>query len=350
MCTSKRFLHPLFFCLGLASFGAGCATTIEGHQRGLFFSTSTGLSRQPVGSGTHWHWPWNDYITYDLRWSSHKEKVDITSKDGLHLDIDVSVVARVDQRDLYAVETEIGPKYYDTVIRPATFGAVRAAASRFGHFEMVTRPKEFERAIRDGLLELLKGKRVEISEVAIQHLDLPPEVVQAANRAATASQLLAARDAELALAERDGRVAQEKKRSALTTQGLERRLQGEQELEQATMQIRIEGEKRKAELAKVQAEADAVRIRAEAEAQAIQVRAGAEKTRIQALSQNLSPNYVRIQALDALAKALSGPGTTKMVLPVGKDGLPTYLAPFLNPFGPFFGQGMGAEPAASGGR
>ena len=340
----------MVLCLGSLALGAGCATIVDGHQRALFFSLGTGLSREPVGSGLYWHWPWNDYITYDLRWTPHKERVDVTSKDGLHLNLDVSVIARPDQRDLYAVETEIGPQYYESVVRPATFGAVRAAAARFGHFEMVTRPKEFELAIREGLLEMLKGKRVEISAVAIQHLDLPADVLQAANRAAGATQMLAARDAERALAERDGKLAQEKKRAALDTQGLERRLQGEQDLVQATMQIQIESEKRKADLAKVQAEAEAVRIRAEADAHAITVRAGAEKTRVQALSQNLSPNYVRIQALESLAKAFSGPGTRIMVLPVGKDGLPAYLTPFLNPFAPHLGLTQGSEPAPTAGR
>ena len=131
----------------------------------------------------------------------------------------------------------------------------------------------------------------------------------------------------------------------LETQGLERRLEGEQDLAEATIQIRIESEKRKSEAAKVQAEADAITIRAEAEARATTVRAEAERKRILAVSQNLSTNYVRIQALESMAKALGGPGTTKMVLPVGKDGLPSYLAPFLNPYGPYFGALASGEPA-----
>jgi regulator of protease activity HflC (stomatin/prohibitin superfamily) len=87
----------------------------------------------------------------------------------------------------------------------------------------------------------------------------------------------------------------------------------------------------------VEAEAEAVKIRADADAHAIRVRADADKVRIQAASQNLSPNYVRVQALEALAHALGGEGQKVMVLPVGKDGLPAYFAPFLNPFANFLG-------------
>jgi hypothetical protein len=34
-----------------------------------------------------------------------------------------------------------------------------------------------------------------------------------------------------------------------------------------------------------------------------------------------------------------------MVLPVGKDGMPSYFAPFLNPFSNFMGPLAGAEKA-----
>jgi regulator of protease activity HflC (stomatin/prohibitin superfamily) len=347
MHVSKNFVRLSFICLASSALGTACFTTVQGHERALFFSTKSGLAREPVGSGLYWHWPWNDYIVHDLRWTLRKEKVDATSKDGLHLDIRVAVTVRPDLRDLYSVETELGPQYYENVVRPAMFGGVRAAAARFSNVEMVVRPKEFERAIHDDVLSLLTGKRVELSEVAIEHLDLPPDVIAAANRAATAQQMVAAREAERHLAEREGKLALQRKQSVLETQGLERRLKAEQDLAEATMRIQIEAEQRKAEVAKAQADADAATIRAEADARGITVRAEAEKKRIQAVSQNLSPSYVRIQALESLSKAMSGPGTRTMVLPVGKDGLPSYMAPFLNPFGPYFGQLAGGEPSSA---
>jgi regulator of protease activity HflC (stomatin/prohibitin superfamily) len=181
--------------------------------------------------------------------------------------------------------------------------------------------------------------------VAIQHFDLPADVEQAANRTASANQLLSARDVELALATRDAKIEQEKKRGLLEAQGLEKRLHAEQELAQTTFQIRIEEEKRKADLARVQAEAETVKIRAEAEAHATKLRAEAERARVQAVSQNLSPSYVRLQALEALAKVLGASNTRTFVLPVGKDGLPAYFGPFLNPFAPGLGGSLaGKEP------
>ena len=302
--TPRSFLrpNPTLLCLVLAA-GAlsGCATVVEGHERALFYSASKGLAREPVGSGWYWHWPWNDYITYDLRWTSHKEEIHIHSRDGLHMNIDVAVVVRPDARNIYALDTEVGPGYYDGVVKAALFAAVRDASGQFDHMQIATETHTVERAIFVALTDHLKGKHVELSEVAIQHFDLPPDVEQAANRKASERQLVGAKEVELALAERDAKIVAEKKRGAL------------------------------------EAEGEAIKIRADADAHAIRVRAEADRARIQAESQNLSPNYVRIQALDALSRAVGAGSGKVMVLPVGKDGLPAYFTPFLNPFGNFMG-------------
>jgi regulator of protease activity HflC (stomatin/prohibitin superfamily) len=324
--------------VAVAATTGGCATVVAGNERALFYSASTGLAKQPVGSGWYWHLPWNDYITYDLRWVTHKEEIHIHSKDGLHMNIDVAVVVRPAPSEIYQLDTDVGPAFYDGVVRAAVFAAVRDASGKFDHMQIATSTHEVEHAIHDALVEHLKGKHVDLSEVAIQHFDLPPEVELAANRKASERQLVGAKEVELALAERDSKIAAEKKRGVLESEGLERKLRAEQQLAETTAQIQIEEEKRKADLAKAQAEAEAIKIRADADAQATRLRAEAERVRIQAVSTNLSPNYVRIQALEALAHAITA-GTSKMlVLPVGKDGLPGYFAPFLNPFGNFMGQ------------
>ncbi|HMC95631.1 MAG TPA: hypothetical protein VKO16_12755, partial [Polyangia bacterium] len=57
-----------------AALASGCATVVEGNESALFYSAGHGLSKDPVPSGWYWHLPWNDYITYDLRWTSHTEE------------------------------------------------------------------------------------------------------------------------------------------------------------------------------------------------------------------------------------------------------------------------------------
>src|SRR5262249_33210940 len=154
----------------------------------------------------------------------------------------------------YQLHTEVGPDFYHDVVRPALFAAARDASGLFGHLEIATQTHQVEEAIHRALLEHLQGKHIELSEVAIQHFELPPEVEKAANHKAEANQQLAAKSIELDLAKRNAEIEQEKKRGVIESQGLERKLRAEQELAQAEQQIRIEAEKRKADLEKVHAE------------------------------------------------------------------------------------------------
>ena len=55
-------------------------------------------------------------------------------------------------------------------------------SARFNHLEIATQTHQVEEAIRIAMLEHLKGQHIELSEVAIQHFDLPQEVEVAANR------------------------------------------------------------------------------------------------------------------------------------------------------------------------
>ena len=309
-------------CLALGALTVfGCATVVDGHQRALFYSASHGMNPQPVGSGWYWHWPWNSYVKYDLRWTSHREEIHIHSRDGLHMNLDVVVVVRPDPKEIFPLDTDVGPGFYEAVVKPAVYGASRDASGRFTHLEIVTQTHEVERAIREALVEHLHGQHLQLGEVAIQHFDLPAEVEQATARKAATNQALAAKDIELHLAERDAEIDRAKRRGVLE----------------------IEEMRRKADRDKALAEAETLRIRSESEAQATRVRAEADRARIQSLSNNLSPNYVRIQALEALAKAMSGDNVKMMIMPVGANGLPSFFTPFLDPYAKLFGAATGGK-------
>jgi regulator of protease activity HflC (stomatin/prohibitin superfamily) len=312
---------------------SGCATVVEGHEKALYYSAGKGMSAEPFPSGWYWHLPWNDYVKYDLRWTSHEEKIHIHSKDGLHMDISVVAVVRPDPNQLYQLHLDAGPSFYEMLVRPALFAATRDASARFNHLEIATQTHAVEEAIRGSLQEHLAGQHLELSEVAIQHFDLPQEVEAAANRKAASAMLLAAKDVDFHLAESDAKIDQARKRGIVESAGVERHLRAEQDLEQAALDLQIEETRRKAERVKVEAEVDAVKLRAEGDAQATRLRAEADKVKIAAESQNVSNNYVKLQALAALKEAVAGSNTRLYVMPVGKNGLPSYFNPFLNPYG-----------------
>jgi len=306
-----------------------CVSSVASNERALFYSASGGMAKQTVGPGWKWHLPWNHYEIYDLRWKEHHESIHLHSKDGLHLDVEIAVVVRPKPDELYELHTTAGPEFYTQLVRPALFAAARDGGSQFNHLDVAIRTHEVEQAIRAALLEHMKGQHVEVGEIAIQHFDLPPEVEAAANRTAASAQLIAAKEVERQLAEKDSETEKAQRRGKIEADGLEKQLRAEQELAAAEQQLKIEEAKRKSEIQKEQANDEIEQMRAEAEAKAIKVRAEAEKERIASMTVHLTPNYLRLQAIQALSTALEK--AHLVVVPVGPNGLPSFFQPFLNP-------------------
>lgn len=315
--------------LVLAAALSGCISTIHGNERGLFYSAGSGLHRQPVGPGWYFHLPWNHYEVYDLRWKQHAEEIHMHTKDGLHLDVTIAAVVRPKPDELYDLNVSIGPDYYEQVVRPALFAATRDGGGQFNHLDVATRTHEVELAIRAAMIEHLKGDHIEVGEIAVQHFDLPPEVEAAANRTAASAQLIAAKKVDLELASKDADILKEQRRGKIEAEGLERKLRAEQDLAAAEDQLKIEEAKRKSDHEKAEADAEILELQAEAEAKATRTKADAERERIAAEGSALTPNYVRLQAVQALAGVLAS--AKMVVVPVGSNGLPAFFAPFLNP-------------------
>jgi prohibitin 1 len=315
--------------VALAAAIPACISSVGGNERALFYSASGGMSKQTVGSGWKWHLPWNHYEIYDMRWKEHHESIHLHTKDGLHLDVEIAVVVRPKPDELYDLHVSVGPSFYEQLVRPALFAAARDGGGQFNHLDVATRTHEVELAMKAAILEHLKGQHVEVAEIAIQHFDLPPEVEAAANRTAASSQLIAAKEVERQLAEKDSETVKAQRRGAIEAEGLERRLRAEQELAGAEQQLKIEEAKRRSEIEKEQAAAEIAQIQAEAEAKGVRTRAEAEKERILAESVHLTPNYLRLQAVQVLATALEK--SKLVVVPVGPNGLPSFFGPFLNP-------------------
>jgi regulator of protease activity HflC (stomatin/prohibitin superfamily) len=325
-------MHRQLGALALLCAG-GCATVVAGNERAIYYPAAGGVHRQPLGAGWYSHWPWNNFVVYDMRWTSHVEQIHIHSKDGLHMDIDVASVVRPRPTELYELDRDVGPDYYNSLVKPAVFAATRDATGHFDHMTIATQTHEVEKAIQAALVVHLKGQHLDVAEIAIQHFELPPEVEASVNRKAALGQLLAAKDVDLKLTQSDAKIEQAKREAEAETAGIEQRLRGEQELAHAERDLAIAEAQAKAKRVEAETEAEVKKVEAEGDAAAIEARAEAEKARILAESTHLTPDYVRLHAIDALAKTFDGPNTRLYVLPTGKNGLPSYFLPFLNPYG-----------------
>jgi regulator of protease activity HflC (stomatin/prohibitin superfamily) len=302
-----------FVCLACA----GCASTVvEPGHRGLYFDKG-GLHHEVLNPGRYRVGVYSRVDDFDITYSTRKEEVKTTSSEGLQLELRLAVIFRPIQSELYELDTEIGPNFYDEVIGPEFRSAARGVFARHSYLDLQKMNEKIEDEVEHELRRRTAGKHIEISSVTLEGIGYAPEIA-----AAVRSKLVGEQEAL-------------RQKAALEAEALKRKLEIEHKAEQDKLSaeaavLEKRNERRIAEeeaaLAKVQAEAEAqtriVRAKAEAEERTMLAKAAAAERKAEA--QALTPLSVMMHGYDALAQ-LAGGNTTILLGDWSK--VPSFLFP-----------------------
>src|SRR5580698_3782921 len=129
----------------------GCAGAIvEPGHRALFFDPrNKGLQHEVLGPGYYKLGTYGRLDDFDVTYSTHKEAIHTTSAEGLTLDIHLAVIYRPVVSELYELDTEIGPNYYDEVVGPEFRSAARGVLARHPYGELLVKNSKIEDEIED---------------------------------------------------------------------------------------------------------------------------------------------------------------------------------------------------------
>lgn len=180
MAPSHRLLA--LACLVLA--GAGCAhSTIEPGHRGLLFDPGRGgLQHEILQPGLHKIGMSARVEDFDVTYSTRHEKLSVISAEGLSFAVVVGVIYRPIVAELYELDTEIGPSYYDEVVGPEARSTIRGVVAQTSFTAIIPRSTAVEAGIESELRRRVAGKHVEVASVVIESLEMPPEVKEAMRR------------------------------------------------------------------------------------------------------------------------------------------------------------------------
>jgi regulator of protease activity HflC (stomatin/prohibitin superfamily) len=238
----------------------GCGRTVDPGKRGLRWRPlSAGLMKESLREGFYWRFPWNDVVVFDTRWKSFKEKVDVLTSDDLSVTVFASITMRPIPDEVYFLAQDVGPDWYRQLVQPQLLSAVRGVVANYSMVTLPERSSEIANKIEAVVVEALKGRHLDIYNVALSEMEFSQMVLRAIEQKQAKEQQKEQMDFELVIAERNADIA---------------RVQAKGEGD--SLKIRAEGE------------ADSQRIRAKGQAQAQEI-----------ITKTLTPDYLRFKLYES---------------------------------------------------
>jgi regulator of protease activity HflC (stomatin/prohibitin superfamily) len=156
--------------------------TIEAGHAGVLFRTFTGGidTEKTYSDGFHFLAPWNKMIIYETRQQEIAEDMNVLSSNGLEIKVDVSAWYQPSYSQLGFLHNNIGKDYLRRVVIPSLRGSARSVIGRYTPEQIYSTKRD---AIQDEIFieakELLDEKYVDLNQILIRSIVLPPTIKQA---------------------------------------------------------------------------------------------------------------------------------------------------------------------------
>ena len=246
--------------------GLGMFYTVKPGERAVIFRKFTsGLDKEHVLTpGFTVIAPWNSLYIYDVKEQKSEETMDVLDKNGLSVNIDVSVRFNPVYNKIGYLHEIFGKNYITQLVIPEVRSAVRQVAGRYTAEEIYsTKRQEVETTIQAEASKSLKMNNIDMRALLIRSINLPAKIKQA----------------------------------------IETKLQQEQEA--LAYRFKLEREK---------SEAERKRIAAEGEARANKI-----------INSSLTNALLKMRGIEATIKLSQSQNSKVIVIGSGKDGLPLIL-------------------------
>lgn len=165
----------------IVSWNSITITVEAGHAGVLFKRFGGGIElERTYGEGFHFIAPWNKMYVYEVRQQEIAEDMNVLSSNGLEIQVDVSAWYQPTFTKLGYLHAEIGTNYLQRVVIPSLRSSARSVVGRYA-------PEQIYSTKRDAIQEeifietkkLLDEKNVQLNQVLIRSIKLPPTIKEA---------------------------------------------------------------------------------------------------------------------------------------------------------------------------
>lgn len=117
------------------------------------------------------------------------DAIKILSNDGLEVNIDLTILYRMNSTSAPQIYRSIGPNYQDVLIRPLSRTGIRNSAANYDAVELFAeKRREFERDIINSIQDTLESRGFVLEQILVRKIDLPSSVKESIERKITAIQ------------------------------------------------------------------------------------------------------------------------------------------------------------------
>ncbi len=151
-------------------------------ERGVVFKSISGTFEKDkvVGTGLKAIAPWNKLFKYDVKERKSEETMDVLSKNGLSVNVDITVRFNPMYNKIGYLHETFGIDYVNRLVVPEVRSTVRRVTGRYTAEEIYsTKRNEVEQAIIKETSDILSVNDIEMHALLIRSINLPPDIKQA---------------------------------------------------------------------------------------------------------------------------------------------------------------------------
>lgn len=179
---SSYIITAVVLLIVLLLFGGRMFLIIEAGERGVIFKPyTTGLDKENIyGEGFHIIAPWNQMNVYNVREQQREETMDVLDKNGLSINIDVTVRFNPVFNKIGFLHEQFGVNYINVLVVSEVRSSVRQVAGRFTAEEIYsTKRAEVEQTIKDETRKVLEANHIDMKALLIRSINLPEQIKNA---------------------------------------------------------------------------------------------------------------------------------------------------------------------------
>ncbi|MBS1164040.1 MAG: hypothetical protein H6R00_65 [Proteobacteria bacterium] len=165
-----------------------------------------------LDEGMHVIFPWDEVFIYDARLQNRARIYDTISSNGLSMQVEIAIRYRINRDTVGLLHQMVGPEYDEVLVYPEIGSHARELISRYTPEQLYSETRAFIQAqILDRMVtqlgaslsnQSMRGQLVDVEDVLIRSVNLPPRIKAAIERKAEQYQ---------ATLEYDFRIEREKK-------------------------------------------------------------------------------------------------------------------------------------------